>query len=129
MRIFRTFLVALFGAVLVSIGAAFGSAPAPFITPLVVDLGRCAEPTTATFVVHNPTPTPLVITRVEATCGCTKIRHQRSPIMPLDSTALTVRYSPAADSPGHFYKTIRIHTSHPDSEPLQAIIKGKNTTN
>lgn len=71
---------------------------------------------------HNRSGNPVVIKNIAVECNCTKVKWNRAPLMPGDSTELRITYS--ADNTGQFYKTIRI-ISTDSAEPLKLIIRGE----
>ncbi len=42
-----------------------------------------------------------------------------------DSTKVVIKYNPAKDEVGTFYKTVFVYTSHSDKS-VNAVIRGKN---
>jgi len=64
----------------------------------------------ATFVVVNAGDSPLVITRVQPTCGCTVARFTTTAIAPGESGMVNVTYSPTG-RPGPFEKTVWVYTN------------------
>ncbi|MBQ5410117.1 MAG: DUF1573 domain-containing protein, partial [Muribaculaceae bacterium] len=64
----------------------------------------------ATFVVVNTGDSPLVITRVQPTCGCTVARFTTTAIAPGESGMVNVTYSPTG-RPGPFEKTVWVYTN------------------
>lgn len=83
------------------------------ITESEFDFGEILEadgPVSHTFEVKNIGTAPLVITRVNASCGCTKPEFSREPIAPGKSTKIKITYNPAG-RPGQFVKTIAIYSN------------------
>lgn len=77
---------------------------------------RCA------FEVVNTGDSPLMIVRVQPTCGCTVAEFTTTPIAPGESGEVSVIYSPTG-RPGPFDKTVWVYTnSTPDRTRL--VIKG-----
>lgn len=77
------------------------------------DFGEIKEadgPVSHKFVVKNSGTSPLVITRVNASCGCTKPVFSREPIAPGETSEITITYNPAG-RPGQFVKTIAIYSN------------------
>ena len=62
------------------------------------------------FVVKNTGDAPLVITRVTASCGCTRPEWTKAPIEPGKSGEVKVTYNPKG-RPGPFYKTVSIFSN------------------
>lgn len=94
-------------------------------TPEIVDIGEVGRTKSFSFYLHNLTETPVVIKEIEATCGCTRVSHSKKPIMPQDSTKLTLKYTADKDDVGVFYKTITIYTTA-DEKPLKVSVRGTN---
>ncbi len=89
------------------------------------DFGEIMEadgPVSHTFTVKNVGNTPLVITRVNASCGCTKPEYSSEPIAAGASSTIKVTYNPAG-RPGQFVKTIAIYSNGMDGA-LTVRIKG-----
>ncbi len=97
----------------------------PWVSPKQINLGQVHSITKVVFYLHNDTPEPLVVTKVESSCGCTKLEYQRSPIAVSDSTKFSLKYTPQNDEIGVFYKTIKIFTSA-TSEPVSVVVRGTN---
>lgn len=74
------------------------------------------------FWIRNGGTAPLVITRVTASCGCTKPEWSKEPVAPGDSTMLRVTYNPKG-RPGPFYKTISIY-SNASKQRYNLAVKG-----
>lgn len=65
------------------------------------------------FKFTNPGKTPLIITSVETSCGCTAADWTKEPVKPGKSGQITVKYDAAF--PGAFQKTITVHYNGEDS--------------
>lgn len=74
------------------------------------------------FEFTNPGKTPLVISEVETSCGCTAANWTKQPVKPGKSGQVTVKYHAAF--PGVFQKTVTVHYNGKDS-PVQLSIKGQ----
>ncbi|MBW6536241.1 MAG: DUF1573 domain-containing protein [Mariniphaga sp.] len=74
------------------------------------------------FEFSNPGKTPLVISNVKTSCGCTIPEWPRKPIMPGAKGEIKVAYDAA--SPGVFHKTITVYFNGKNS-PVELKIKGK----
>lgn len=73
------------------------------------------------FKFKNVGKSPLVITKVQSSCGCTVPKKPTEPIMPGNSGEIEVKYD--TKRPGGFSKTITIHSNA--NEPIKRIkIKG-----
>ena len=70
----------------------------------------------------NPGKTPLIITSVKTSCGCTAADWAKEPVKPGKSGQVMIKYD--ADSPGIFHKTIKVHYNGENS-PVQLSIKGQ----
>jgi len=64
----------------------------------------------------------LVVSSVEASCGCAATDWTKRPVKPGRSGQVTVKYD--ASFPGVFYETIKVHFNGEDS-PVQLSIKGQ----
>lgn len=95
------------------------------ITETEFDFGTFKEADGAvshTFTIKNVGTAPLVITRVNASCGCTKPEYSTEPIAPGKETTLKITYNPAG-RPGQFVKTIAIYSNGMDGA-LTIRVKG-----
>lgn len=82
-------------------------------TELVYDFGTIAEedgPVSHVFQVENTGAKPLVITRVTASCGCTKPEWTGAPIAPGKTGEIKVTYDPKG-RPGPFVKTVHMYSN------------------
>lgn len=77
---------------------------------------------TVVFEFTNTGDAPLVISRVQASCGCTTPTWTKEPVMPGEKGAITVAYNPYA-RPGNFAKSILVHHNG-DSKPFNLTIRG-----
>ncbi|MDY6121578.1 MAG: DUF1573 domain-containing protein [Porphyromonas sp.] len=75
------------------------------------------------FTVINSGKSPLVITRVVASCGCTTPEYEQEPIAPGKTGKIKVTYNPAG-RPGPFVKTIAVYSNGKDGA-FTLKIKGK----
>lgn len=75
-----------------------------------------------TFTLTNTGSSPLVITDVVTSCGCTTVDYGKEPVRPGSGVTLKVNYK--ADHPEHFNKTITVYCNAATS-PIQLKIKGK----
>ncbi len=78
---------------------------------------------TNVFTFTNNGASPLVVNRVQASCGCTTPTWTKEPIEPGKSGSITVTYNPAG-RPGAFTKTITVYSNAAD-EQVVLIIKGE----
>lgn len=77
------------------------------------NFGTIAEekgPASHTFIIKNMGTSPLVITRITASCGCTQPEWSKAPIAPGQTGEVLVTYNPKG-RPGPFYKTISIFSN------------------
>lgn len=74
------------------------------------------------FVFENQGNAPLVISRVQASCGCTTPSWTKSPVEPGQKGKITVTYNPAG-RPGNFNKSISVQ-SNATVERERLVIKG-----
>lgn len=77
------------------------------------------------FTIENKGDAPLVITRVTASCGCTRPEWTKEPIAKGKTGTIKVTYNPQG-RPGPFYKTITIF-SNADKSRYNLAIKGSVT--
>lgn len=87
------------------------------------DFGTIKEvdgPVSHTFTIKNTGNAPLVLTRVVASCGCTKPEFETAPIAPGKTTTIKVTYNPAG-RPGQFVKTISIYSNGKDGSYILRI--------
>lgn len=85
---------------------------------------------TFTFEFKNNTKSPIIITNVGTSCGCTTAKKPEEPIKPGKKGEIAVKYD--TKRVGEFTKTITVTTSA-QPEPIQLMIKGsvnpEGTTN
>jgi len=104
---------------------AFSQKPAIKFDTKTHDFGKIKEADGRATYVFNFTNTgdaPLVINRVQASCGCTTPTWTKEPIEPGKTGAITVVYN-AAGRPGLFTKTITVYNNSGDDMIL--MIKGE----
>ena len=81
---------------------------------------RIGSTAQAAFVLENTGNKPLVITHIDASCGCTKPSWNRSPVMPGEKSEIKVEIIP--DKAGAFDKTLRVFcNTAAGSTPLKII--------
>ena len=78
--------------------------------------------TSCSYEFSNPGKTPLLISDVKTSCGCTVPEWPKKPILPGAKGLIKVNYD--ATFPGVFHKTISVFYNGPDS-PIELEIKGK----
>jgi len=74
------------------------------------------------FEFSNPGKTPLVISNLKTSCGCTIPEWPRKPVKP--GTKGEIKVAHDAASPGVFHKTITVYFNGKNS-PVELKIKGK----
>lgn len=92
----------------------------------VHDFGTIAEnggSVSCEFTLTNNTASPLVISKVKASCGCTTPDWTKEPIEPGKAGTIKVTYNPLR-RPGLFSKTVTVYTSQ-SSSPYILKIKGE----
>ena len=76
---------------------------------------------TASFTLKNTGDNPLLITDVSASCGCTIPEWTKKPILPNESTSITVQVTP--DSKDYFRKTITVFCNI-EKRSITLVVKG-----
>ena len=75
------------------------------------------------FNVKNTGDKPLIISRVQASCGCTTPEWSQDPIMPGKSAKIKVGYNTQIN--GDFVKSIEVYSNDPVNSRSVIFIKGK----
>lgn len=90
----------------------------------VHDFGKIKQgvPVTHEFKFTNNTKVPLIITNVQASCGCTTPAWTREPVLPGGEGYIKATYNAAAV--GAFNKTVTV-TANVESGFVQLTIKGE----
>jgi hypothetical protein len=90
----------------------------------VVELGRMkiGQTKNVTFDFTNTSETPVVITRVVTTCGCTSADYEKAPMMPGRASKIKVGFE--AEEQGVFFKKIFVYCVG-ESTPIEIAIKGE----
>jgi hypothetical protein len=88
-----------------------------------LDLGEIPQnqPKTVDFEFKNTGNTPVLITHVQPTCGCTATNYTKTEIRPGGKAQVTVTYNAA--SKGAFTKSIMV-TTNADANPKALTLKG-----
>lgn len=88
-----------------------------------IDLGEIPQnkPVTVSFEFKNTGEQPVLITNVQASCGCTSTDYPKTPVLPGESTKINATYNAAAK--GIFKKTVTVTTNAKDA-PETLIISG-----
>ncbi len=106
-------LIFALGAI-ISITTAWAQQGARIVSDeLTYNFGTIAEAdgyASHTFTIKNTGDEPLVITRVTASCGCTRPEWTKAPIAPGKSGEVKITYNPKG-RPGPFYKTVSIFSN------------------
>ncbi|MBQ3910050.1 MAG: DUF1573 domain-containing protein, partial [Muribaculaceae bacterium] len=74
------------------------------------------------FAVKNDGDSPLVLTRVLSSCGCTVAKYDTEPIMPGKSGTVEITYSPTG-RPGPFEKAVWVY-SNGEPRKTRLAVKG-----
>lgn len=88
-----------------------------------IDAGRLNEedaPSNYVFRWHNAGDKPIVVTRVQTTCGCAVATFDRQPILPGDEGRITVTYHPKGH-PGSIQRRIFVFTQLSDKLPTAVL--------
>lgn len=80
-------------------------------------------PVTCVFSFKNVGNAPLIIQRVQASCGCTSPSYTAEPILPGKEGQITVKYT-SVNNPGAFDKKLTVFTNAP-SEVYILSVKGE----
>ncbi len=103
------------------------NAPKISFDKTVVDFGVISIKTPrhkAVFKFKNIGNSPLIITRVRASCGCTTPTFSGEPIMPGKTGNVTVEYNGTNRALGAFNKTIYVYTNDPNGV-VRLFIRGE----
>lgn len=106
--------------------AAMGQTPVITFDKTTHDFGKINEAdgrVTTVFNFKNEGMTPLVLSNVRASCGCTTPKWTREPIEPGQIGEITVTYNPNG-RPGRFQKTVTV-TSNASEPTTKLYIKGE----
>lgn len=74
------------------------------------------------FVFKNTGKVPLIIKRVDSSCGCTVPLWEKDPIKPKGKGKIVVKYD--TKRIGSFMKTIKVF-SNADNSPVELVIRGE----
>ena len=101
--------------------AATKNAPAFTWTETTHDFGKIEQnkPQTTTFTFKNTGKTPLVLTNVQGSCGCTATDYSKEPIAPGKSGYVKATYNAAAAGP--FSKTVTVTANTPQATNVLTI--------
>jgi len=92
-----------------------------WVTDTIMSLGKIDvnKPVTVTFEFVNPGGVPLVISRVEPSCGCTATDFEKSPIGPNKKGYIKVTYNAATT--GYFSKIVTVFSNATDLRKVLTI--------
>lgn len=88
-----------------------------------IDYGTIKQNTEGTkvFKFTNTGKKPIVLTKVKPSCGCTASSYSKEPILPNETSEITVKYD--TKRLGHFSKSIKVYSN--SVEPIKTLkIKG-----
>ena len=74
------------------------------------------------FEFKNTGKLPLIVHKVETTCGCTLAKKPKKPVLPKEKGVILVRY--VAEEEGRFSRTVTIYNNTKQS-PLHLYLYGK----
>ncbi|WP_099464289.1 MULTISPECIES: DUF1573 domain-containing protein [Parabacteroides] len=106
-------IVLIFISTLLFVSAKAQNNPIISADELTYNFGTIAEAeglASHIFTIKNTGNSPLVITRITASCGCTQPEWTKEPIAPGKTGEVKVTYNPKG-RPGPFYKTISIFSN------------------
>jgi hypothetical protein len=88
------------------------------------DFGKIPQgtPVTATFKFKNTGKIPLVVSNVQASCGCTTPNYSREPIAPGETGFIMATYNAA--NPGSFTKSVTV-TANVEGGSVALYLKGE----
>ncbi len=94
---------------------------------VVIDYGTIEKAADGqrTFVFTNSGDKPLIISRVQTSCGCTTPEYSKEPILPNEEGKIVVKYD--TKRVGSFQKSITIYSNVPNTE--RKVLKIKGTVN
>lgn len=121
MKRFSTLLLILLASV--SVLLADGKAKFEVVTH---DFGTIKESNgdvTYSFKFQNEGDSPLLVTRAQASCGCTSPEYPKKPLRPGESGEIKVTYH-AKGRPGPFDKSVYVYTNSKSQEKVMLTITG-----
>ena len=80
-----------------------------------------AVPVSVEFEFTNVSKTPVLLTQVQGSCGCTATAYSKEPILPGQTSKVTATYNAAAL--GSFNKTVTV-TTNADTTPYTLTLQG-----
>ena len=89
-----------------------------------IDVGSIPQgtPKPIVFEFKNTGKTPVILTNVQGSCGCTATNYTKTAVKPGEKGTVTATYNAAAG--GAFHKTVTVMTSEENSAPKIITIKG-----
>ena len=104
--------------------AAFASAQTITFDKTTFDYGTVKNGSDGerTFTVTNTGDKPLIISKVQASCGCTTPKYDQAPILPGKSAKIQVGYNTKIN--GSFQKLIEVFSNDPANSRSVIYIKG-----
>lgn len=84
------------------------------------ELHEDGAPTTYTYRWHNDGKEPLVVTRIQTSCGCAKAKHDKRPVPAGGQGEIKVTYHPQGH-PGDFQRKIFVYTQLSDTRPTAVL--------
>jgi Protein of unknown function (DUF1573). len=119
----KSLLFLILGVMAISVNAQNAAAPQPVTETLTVkettyDFGKLQQgrPVTHTFLITNTGTAPLLLTNVQASCGCTTPEWTKEAIQPGATSTIKVGYNAATE--GYFNKTITIQYDNDKTKVL-----------
>lgn len=77
-------------------------------------LGDKGGEVTHEYTFTNSGTAPLLVTRVETSCGCTTAKWDKKPLAPGDTARILIIYNPRKETTkGTFYKAIQVFSNDP----------------
>lgn len=113
----KTIFMLLFGLLVCgAVSAQKSKLPAATFRKTVHDFGSVKEDgkITTVFEFTNMGRSPLIVNKVNASCGCTTPSFTQEPILPGKKGKIDVAYN-TVGRPGTFAKTITVYTNVPDT--------------
>lgn len=80
-------------------------------------LGENDAPRTVSFVFRNVSPSPVTVTRIQTSCGCTAASFGKQAVAPGQEGTITLRYNPK-NRPGTVDTEAYVYTSASEKHPV-----------
>lgn len=114
----------IFAGLFLTASFAFASAQSISFDKTTLDYGTVKHGSDGhrIFTIKNTGDKPLIISRVQASCGCTTPEWSQEPIMPGKTAPLKVGYNTTIT--GDFTKIIEVYSNDPDNSRAVINIKG-----